>query len=170
MRIYRAPEVWNVPVPHGGRCGTALKIAKRWGRRPRRPAHQILHSPLELTMDGTIEQPFKPLVAHTVAPRLEMFDMIRSEDRQALNPHAECEDHNGQSPSPRGLGETLQAQGDRYREQRKDMNLIAGSPPGDVGVMPGREKRVARKQRDQHPHDIGTVTLPELMHSADRDC
>ena len=63
--------------------------------------------------------------------------MIRSEDRQALNPHAECEDHNGQSPSPRGHGETLQAQGDRYREQRKDMNLLAGSPPGGVEFMPG---------------------------------
>src|SRR5215813_4539310 len=134
MRIYPAPEVWNVPVPHGGHCGAALKIVKRWGRRPRRTAHQILHSPLELTMDGTIEQ---PLFAHTVAHRLEIFDMIRSEDRQALNPHAECEDHNGQSPSPRGHGETLQAQGDRYREQRKDMNLKAGSPPGGVGFMPG---------------------------------
>src|SRR5215831_21101503 len=170
MRIYRAPEVWNVPVPHGGRCGTALKIPKRWGRRPRRPAPQILHSPLELTMDGTIKPP--PVAPHTVARRLEIFNMIRSEDRQALNPRAESEDRNGQSPSPRGHGETLQAQGDRYREQRKDMNLKAGSPrpAAGVGVMPGREKRVARKQRDQHPHDIGTVTLPELMHSADRDC
>src|SRR5215813_14431954 len=148
MRIYPAPEVWNVPVPHGGHCGAALKIVKRWGRRPRRkrwsrrprrPAHQILHSPLELTMDGTIEQ---LVFAHTVARRLERFHVIRSEDRQTLNPHAESEDRNGQSPSPCGRDETLQAQGDRYREQRKDMNLIAGSPrhTAGVGLMPGREK------------------------------
>src|SRR5215813_2706490 len=139
MRIYRAPEVWNVPIPHGGHCGTAPKIPNRWSRRPRRPAHQILHSPLELTMDGTIEQ---LVFAHTVARRLERFHVIRSEDRQTLNPHAECEDRNGQSPSPCGRDETLQAQGDRYREQRKDMNLIAGSPrhTAGVGLMPGREK------------------------------